>query len=106
VILASLTPALAAKTLSASRLFNVNTSDGTSVIEPIVSSFSFRIVSNCDDDVVFVTRTRLAEDTVDAVPDVVGAAISSDIGLYEAMAITDPSVRQSPRYPSWHPFRT
>jgi len=100
VILTSLTPALAAKTLSSSRLFNVNTSDGTSVIDPITSSLSFRIVSSCDDDVVFVTRTRLAEDTVDAAPDVVGAAISSDIGLYEAMVITDPSAQQSPRCPS------
>jgi hypothetical protein len=81
---------LAAKTLSASRLFSVNTSDGTSVIEPMVSSLLSRIVSSCDDDVVFVTRTRLDEETVDAVPDVVGAAISSDIGLYDAIAITDP----------------
>jgi len=90
VILASLTPVLAAKTLSASRLFSVNTSDGTSVIEPMVSSLLSRIVSSCDDDVVFVTRTRLDEETLDAVPDVVGAAISSDIGLYDAIAITDP----------------
>jgi len=81
---------LAAKTLSASRLFSVNTSDGTSVIEPMVSSLLSRIVSSCDDDVVFVTRTRLDEETLDAVPDVVGAAISSDIGLYDAIAITDP----------------
>ena len=90
MILASLTPVLAAKTLSASRLFSVNTSDGTSVIEPMVSSLLSRIVSSCDDDVVFVTRTRLDEETLDAVPDVVGAAISSDIGLYDAIAITDP----------------
>lgn len=58
-------------------------------------SLLLSIVSNCDDDVLLITHTRLAEDTGDAVSIVVGAAISVVIDLYDAMVVTNPLVQRS-----------